>query len=137
MRVVLDSNVLVAAFAARGICCALLEYCVENHEVVLCDEILQEVERALVRKVGVPRAVTRDVVGYLRGEAEMVSPIQIDPRVCRDKSDLPVLGAAVAGGCAYLITGDADLLSVGEHEGVDIVSPRAFWAKMKQGKGRR
>jgi len=135
MKVVLDSNVIVAAFAARGICSALFEYCVENHEVVLCAEILHEVEGALVRKVGVPRAVARDIVGYLRGEAELVSAVQIEPRVCRDKSDLPILGAAVAGGCAYLITGDGDLVSIGRHEDVHIVSPRLFWETMKRGKG--
>lgn len=69
MRVVLDSDVLVAAFAAHGICSAMLEYCVENHEVVLCEVILAEFEKALVRKVGMPRSVARDAVRYLRDEA--------------------------------------------------------------------
>jgi putative PIN family toxin of toxin-antitoxin system len=137
MKVVLDSNVIVAAFAARGICCALFEYCVENHEVVFCAEILQEVERALVRKVGLPKAVARDVLQYLRGEAELVHPIEIDPLVCRDKDDAPILGAAAAAGCSYLITGDEDLLSIGRHEGVRIVSPRTFWETMKRGKGHK
>ena len=134
MRVVLDSNVIVAAFAARGICSALFEYCVENHEVVLCAEMLAEVERALVQKVRVPRPVVRDILGYLRREARLVSPLEIDSPVCRDKSDLPVLGAAAAAGCEYIITGDADLLSVGKHEQVSIVSPRAFWERMKREK---
>ena len=137
MRVVLDSNVIVAAFAARGICSALLEYCVENHEMVVCAEILAEVERALLRKVGVPRPIVRDVLGYLGSEAEMVVPVEIDPAACRDTTDLPVLGAAVAGRCSYLITGDADLLLVAKHAGVRIVSPRAFWEQMKRGKGHR
>ena len=134
MRVVLDSSVIVAAFAARGICTALFESCVENHEVVLCEEMLREIERALLRKVRVPPSVARDVLGYLRDSTETVSPAPIDPRVCRDKGDLPVLGAAVAAGCDYIITGDDDLLSVGEHENVKIVSPRSFWERMKRGK---
>lgn len=132
MRVVLDSNVLVAAFAARGICSALFEYCVENHEVVVCEVILAEVERALVRKIRAPRAVAREAVRYLRDEAEVVYPVQINPRACRDESDLPILGAAVAGGCAFIITGDQDLQSVSMYENVQIVSPRTFWEKMKQ-----
>jgi putative PIN family toxin of toxin-antitoxin system len=137
MRLVLDSNVIVAAFAARGICAVLFEYCVENHEVVLCAEILEEVERALVRKVGLPRAVARDILVYLRREAELATPAAIDAEVCRDKDDAPVLGAAIAGGCSYIITGDADLLSIGRHEGVHIVSPREFWERMKAPKGRK
>ena len=134
MRVVLDSSVIVAAFAARGICSALFEYCVESHEVVLCQEMLREIERALLRKIGAPPAVVKEVLGYLRDHAETVSAAPVDPRVCRDASDLPVLGAAVAGRCDYIITGDADLLAVGEYEGVEIVTPRSFWERMKRRK---
>ena len=134
MRLVLDSNVIVAAFAARGLCDALFEYCVENHEIVLCREMLEEVERALVRKVKAPPAIARAALRYLRGEARLVSPSAIASGACRDKGDLAVLGAAVAGGCEYIVTGDADLLSLGTHAGVQIVSPRAFWEKMKGGK---
>jgi len=137
MRVVLDSNVIVAAFAARGICSALFEYCVENHEVVVCAEIMEEVECALLRKVRAPRATVRDVLEYLRSGADQVMPVEVDPGACRDRTDLPVLGAALAGRCSYIITGDADLLSIGKHAGVRIVSPRAFWEKMKRGKGRK
>lgn len=134
MRLVLDSNVIVAAFAARGICSALFEYCVENHEVVVCDEMLREIEKALLRKIGVPRAVVREVLAYLEDSTEKVSAEPVDPRVCKDKSDLPVLGAAVAAGCDYIVTGDADLLSVGKHERVEIVTPRVFWERMRKGR---
>ena len=135
MKLLLDSNVIVAAFAARGICSALFEYCVENHELVLCAAMPDEVERALVRKVGVPRAIVRDTLTYLRDEAIMVLPSEIEPGVCRDKSDLAVLGAAVAGDCDFIITGDRDLLSLGSQAGVQIVCTRAFWEKMRRGKG--
>lgn len=134
MRLVLDSNVIVAAFAARGICSPLFEYCVENHEVVLCGEMLREIEIALLRKIGVPRAVVREVLAYLGDRTEKVSAEPVDPRVRKDKSDLPVLGAAVAAGCDYIVTGDADLLSVAKHERVEIVTPRTFWERMRKGR---
>jgi uncharacterized protein len=133
MRLVLDSNVIVAAFAARGICSALFEYCIENHEVVLCEEMLEEIDRALVRKVRVPRSVAREVLEYLRDHAQEVVAAAVPADVCRDKRDLPVLGAAVAGGCRCIVTGDADLLAVGRHAGIEILSPRAFWEKMRRG----
>ncbi len=134
MRVVLDSSVIVAAFAARGICTALFEYCVENLEVVVCEDMLREVEKALLRKIKAPPVVVRDVLRYLRENAEIVSPAAVDPRVCRDRTDLPVIGAAVAAGCDYLVTGDDDLLAVGEHEKVKIVNPRSFWERVRKGK---
>ena len=39
-----------------------------------------------------------------------------------------------AAGCDFLVTGDDDLLSVGEHEGVKIVTPRLFWGSVRKGK---
>ena len=133
MRLLLDSNVIVAAFATRGICGAVFEYCIENHEVVVSPEILGEVEQALVRKVRAPRAVAKDIVEYLRSETEEVSAVHIPKSACRDSNDLPVLGAAVAGRCKYIISGDADLQSIRGYRGIKIVSPRAFWQEMKRG----
>jgi putative PIN family toxin of toxin-antitoxin system len=132
MRVVLDSNVIVAAFAARGICSALFEYCVEKVEVVLCEEMLREIEKAIVGKVGAPPTVAREVVGYLTEVTETVIPAEVDPAACKDKGDLPVLGAAVAGKCVYIITGDAKLRALQKYQGVEIVSPREFWERLKQ-----
>jgi len=133
MRVVLDSNVIVAAFAARGICSALFEYCVENVDLVLCESILREVEKALVEKLGAPSSVARDVVVYLTEVSEVVVPAEIDPAACKDETDLPVLGAAVAAKCDYIITGDAALLALKKYQGVEIVSPREFWEKVRKG----
>ena len=51
MRLVLDANVLIAAFVARGVCAELLEYCVREHEPVTSVAILEEVRRNLVAKI--------------------------------------------------------------------------------------
>jgi putative PIN family toxin of toxin-antitoxin system len=134
MRVVLDSNVVVAAFATRGICSVLFEYCIENDEVVLCNEILVEIERALVKKVGVPKAVVRDITAYLRDHVEVLKPEPVERAVRRDRSDLPVLGVASSWRCGYIITGDADLLALGELGGVEIISPRMYWQKIRRGR---
>ena len=48
------------------------------------------------------------------------------PKVCRDPDDDPILAAAVNSRCAYLVTGDNDLLSLSKVEGVSIVTPREF-----------
>jgi predicted nucleic acid-binding protein len=41
MKIVFDSNVIIAAFAAKGLCHTLFEYCVEKHDVIVCEEILK------------------------------------------------------------------------------------------------
>ena len=133
MRLVLDSNVIIAAFATRGLCHALFEYCLENHEVIICEEILGEVRAALLGKIKVPEKVVGQVDNYLRNSAELVRPAALSIRDLKDRSDLPILGAAVSSGADFLITGDGELLLLRKVDDTEIVSPRAFWEKMKSG----
>jgi len=133
MRLVLDSNVILAAFATRGLCHALFEYCLEKHDVIICEEILGEVRAALLGKIKVPEEVVGQVDSYLRSSAELVRPAEIDVPDLTDLSDLPILGSAVSSGALYLITGDGELLELRKVGNTDIVSPRTFWEKMKSG----
>ena len=48
--------------------------------------------------------------------------------VSRDADDNRVLEAAVAGGADFIVTGDRDLLELGMHAGIQIVSPAGFVA---------
>ncbi len=133
MRIVLDSNVIIAAFAARGLCNALLEYSLENHDVMICEEILGEVRAALLGKIKVPEEVVGQVDSYLRSSGELVRPAEIDVPDLTDLSDLPILCTAVSSGAAYLITGDGELLKLRKVDNTEIVSPRTLWEKMKSG----
>ena len=54
MRVVLDSNVLVAAFVSRGTCHELVEHCARNHEIIGSETILDEFRRTLLVKLRIP-----------------------------------------------------------------------------------
>ena len=131
MRIVLDSNVIIAAFAARGLCNALFEYCLESHNLVLCEEILGEVIEKLKNKIRLPDSIVQKIDIYIRTHASIVSPEIVDPDVCRDKNDLMVLGSALAGQADYIITGDKDLLTIGIFKGIKILEPRSFWNEMR------
>ena len=133
MRVVLDSNVIIAAFAARGLCHALLEYSLENHDVIACEESLGEVKAALLGKVKAPGEAVDEVIIYLRNSTELVRPAVVDVPNLKDLSDLPIFGAAVSSGADYLVTGDGELLEFRKFADTAIVSPRTFWEKMKSG----
>lgn len=50
MRVVLDTNVLIAAFIARGVCSELLEHCVRHHTLATSEFILNEFREKLTSK---------------------------------------------------------------------------------------
>jgi uncharacterized protein len=124
VKVVLDTNVLVSAFAARGLCEAVFEVCLVSHEIVVSEHILKELRRSLTGKIKLPPKQADAVVGLVREHATVVKPSQIPPGACRDQTDLPVLGTAIAGGADFLVTGDRDLLDIGRFQSVPILSPR-------------
>jgi len=128
MKLVLDANVLIAAFVARGVCAELLEYCVREHEPVTSEAILEEVRRNLVAKVKVTPAQAEQTVKLLRTRLRLVEPLDLGTRVCRDADDDVVLGTAVAGLCDAVVTGDPDLLDLESYRDITIVSPRGFWS---------
>jgi putative PIN family toxin of toxin-antitoxin system len=135
VRLVLDANVLIAAFVARGVCAELLEYCVREHEVVTSEAILEEVRRNLVDKIKVTIAQAEQTVRLLRTRLQLVEPIALESQVSRDADDDLVLGTALAGRCDAIVTGDRDLLDLGSHPGIAIVSPRGFWSFESQRAG--
>ena len=131
MKLVLDSNVIIAAFAVRGLCHALFEYCLENHEIYLSHAIIEEIKDKLLTKIKVPKRVVTEIGSFLKINTEVIEPASIDPKFCRDKKDLIVLGTALASNSKYIITGDDDLLSLKKFKGIKIVTPRSFWKIMK------
>jgi putative PIN family toxin of toxin-antitoxin system len=128
MRLVLDTNVLIAAFVARGLSAELLEYCVREHELVTSDAILEEVRRNLVAKIKVTVSQASQTVQLLRTRLEVVEPVALEAQVCRDADDDVVLGTAIAGPCDLIVTGDKDLLELKSFHNIPIVSPRGFWS---------
>ncbi len=135
MKIVLDSNILVAAFATRGLCSSLLELCLDRYEIIISNYILDEVYRALEKKIKLPRDKVEAVVKYLKEFCEVSGYIRIASGVCRDKKDDDIIALAVSNRVRYLITGDDDLLSLKKYEEVEIVSPRVFWTRVKMDKG--
>ena len=127
MKVILDANVLIAAFAARGLCEAVLEFCIEAHEIILSDGILEDVEEKLVQKIKLPEGIAKGIRGFLVDQANLVEPVQLPSSICRDPDDLKVLGLIPACMAEVLITGDQDLLVLKRFESARIMTPREFW----------
>lgn len=127
MRLVLDTNVLVAAFAAHGVCSELLEHCALHHQIIVSEVILAEFGDVLVRKFSFTQAEASAAEQLLRTRVELVAPTPLPQQVCRDPDDDAILAAAQAGGCGVIITGDKDLITLKAFKGIRIVPPAAFW----------
>ena len=127
MKIVLDTNVLLAAFMAHGTCNELLEHCVRQHEIVLSKAILDEFRDALAKKFDFTPTDALKAVSLLMSHVTLVEPMRLPREVCRDPDDDAVWATALAGGCQCLVTGDKDLLELVHFEDIRIVAPSAFW----------
>lgn len=131
MKVVLDTNVLLAAFATRGLCEAVMMACLEHHQLVLSEAILTEAERHLRKKFKIQATRVAEITAFLRVHAILVTPAEVPKSACADADDLPILGTAKAGAAAVLVTGDQDLLKLKQFDGIPILTPRAFYERLR------
>ena len=74
MRLVLDTNVLFAAYIARGTCAALYEQILATETLITSEPILSEFEQALLLKARVPHAEAAAARRQAQGNAEVFQP---------------------------------------------------------------
>ena len=127
MRLVLDTNVLIAAFISHGVCNELFEHCALHHELALSDFILDEMKNSLTRKFSFSVAAADDAVRLVESRSEIVQAVRLAFPVCRDPDDDSIIATAKAGQCICIVTGDKDLLDLGTVDSIRIVSPGSFW----------
>lgn len=132
MRVVFDSNVLIAAFATHGLCHSLFELCLQGHEIVVSDDILREVEQGLRRKLNVPAPIVRDVRSYLESHCSLDRPVPVPEGLCRDPKDSAILGLAAGAHAECLVSGDKDLLILARYHESAILSPRQLYDRLRR-----
>jgi uncharacterized protein len=126
IRVCLDSNVLVAAFAARGLGSDLLAHVLSEQHLVVPDAVREETLRTLTDKFKLPSEALNSVLAVLdRCEAAPASG-EPSPVPVRDPDDERILADAVGARVHVMVTGDKDLLAVAEQSPIPILSPRAF-----------
>lgn len=141
MRVVLDTNVVVAACFAPGSAAArvLGRWRAGRFELVTSPPLLRELAILAERLQDVPaiRRAQQCLAALhqeFRQRARTVQPAPLDLRL-RDPADEPVLGTAVAGDAAYLVSTDAVLLRADGYHGVRVLTPSRFLALLERHPG--
>lgn len=133
MRVCLDTNVLIAAFATRGLCTDVLRTVLAEHELIVGEVILTELRQVLKRKFKLPEDRILAVEAVFEGLVIVPKPDAPSRIKIRDAADRWVLATALAGDAEVLVTGDGDLLAVAEESPIRILNPRAFWELLRSG----
>lgn len=126
IRAVLDTNVLISSEFFGGVPATIVQEAARGaFALVTSDALLDELERVLVSRFGVPREVAALSRAALAASAELATPAAISG-VVRDRSDDVVLATALGGSADRIVTGDRDLLALGGYGRIKMVSPRAF-----------
>ena len=122
-RVVIDTNVLVSAVIGHGKPRRLLRLVLKLHTAVASKEMLAELADVLAREKFslTPAQITRFLTIYTR-RSEVVDLDRRVNAVDADPDDDIVLGTAVNGRAALIVTGDRHLLDMREFEGVRITT---------------
>lgn len=134
MRVALDTNVLIAAVATRGLCADLFHLVLAEHELIVGETVLAELRRKLADKFRMPARVIDEFVALIMQEGEIVKRTANLEVEIRNKDDIPDVSEAVAGNAEVLITSEKDILDVAESLPVRVLSPRGFWEELRENK---
>jgi len=131
VRIFFDTNVLISAYTARGICSDLMRYLLAEHEVQTGEVNLAELRRVLRNRFKASAAQVSAIESELRAETVVPKPSAPSDLPIRDPDDRWVLASAVAGQAEMLVTGDRDLLEVAARAPMLIVDPRGCWERFR------
>lgn len=140
MKVVIDTNVFVSAtLVAQGPSAQIIDAWkqAERYRLIVSPAILEELREVLfyprIRKIST--WTEEEVEQLLEAVERLAVKTPGEPRlqVIRvDPDDDKFLIAAVEGGADYIVSGDPHLKDLGSYEGVEIVSPAAFWGILQK-----
>jgi hypothetical protein len=133
VRVVLDTNILISGLVAEGgPPRQVLDAWLEGRYTLVTSLYLVE---ELIHVLSYPRIAERlrldeveleAILAAILAKAE-VTPGQLRlPGATRDPKDDAVVACAIEGKADYIVSGDQDLLALGEYEGIQVVTPRRF-----------
>ncbi len=126
MICVVDSCVWISTFQFGGTPLEALNKVYEEHQLAICSPILDEIRRALTESFNWSNA---RLDGVLAEYLDKVVRANVRGRVsgiCRDAKDDMVIECALEAGASLIVSGDKDLLAVGQYEGIRVLTPRAF-----------
>jgi putative PIN family toxin of toxin-antitoxin system len=142
VRAVIDTNVLLSGLLWHGTPHTLIEQVRASRlslvsSPALLAELAEVIGRAKFQAI-LARSNTNAerMLAEVRQLAEIVDPPPLPAPVSRDPEDDAILALAVAAQADLIVSGDTDLLVLGGHAGIPILSPAQVLAIVAGASGR-
>ena len=131
----MDTNVLVSAFATRGLSAELLQAVALEHDLLTGREVLREFARTLAEKFKAPAERCAEAIETIVRNASLVVEESAPADCDADRNDRRILGEALASGAQIFVTGDKQLLDLEAVGSMRILTPRQLWEQLRKGSG--
>ena len=132
MKVVADTNTLISGFLWDGTPAQLLDAGLDSRFTIFSSKaLLDEFEATLsapkfLSRLNAKGLTASGLLTKFRNSCHEVTPSMLDlPSNLRDADDLAVLACAIAVPVDLIVSGDKDLLVLGQFRGIPIVDSRA------------
>jgi len=136
MKLLLDSNVWVAAFGIRGLCQQLVERAIALDdsgaiELILCPAVRKEVIRVLDHKFRLTADEPARSEKVLDATAIVPDGGSQPGDDFPDPDDWPIVAAALEAQADIFVSGDKALLALGTVEALPVLDPRAAYLRLR------
>ncbi len=126
MKVVLDTNILISSLFWNGCPRRVVDLATSQHiQSVTSLEILKELQSVLSEDFQVPPTKVKDILKDILSYSQLVKPRPLSIKI-RDLDDVKVIACAAVAKADYIVTGDKDLLILGQFNKTKIITPADF-----------
>ena len=116
--------------ATRGLCAELYERLLSESEVYIGEPVVAEVLDIIHRKF----RAGKELLAKVEAELHLLEIVPAQPAApklpIKDREDPWIIACALAGKADCFVTGDAELLGVGEGKNLPIFLTRVWWGKI-------
>lgn len=134
MKIVLDTNVLVAGYFYHGPPNTIFKRWLSgDFQVCVSAEILTEYDRVMKElAVKFKNVETDEILGLIRSQVIVGQDTKLPEQVCTDPDDDKFLACAVESQALLIVTGDKALLKTDGYKGVRVMKPAPFLALLDE-----
>ena len=127
MKIVLDTNVYIAAFLSKGLVSDILLFTKDEEvEYYTSSEILKETDEKLAKKFNVDKNRRQVFLNLVKQSAQIVFPQEKLSVIKADPDDNKILECAVEANADLIVSIDKHLLKLKKYGHVGIVHPKTL-----------